>query len=304
MILDKRMQVFLAVANAGSFSKAARQLGLSQPALSFHVKSLESDLGEELFNRQGRKISLTPVGLELFRSGNKLAAQVQSIEIELTRFSKHIHSKIGLGGDSLTCAYTLPWTVAAYRKAHPATVFSYRHFNRELLIEGIAEGTLDIGFAGSKVEHRKIDVQPCFNDEVILVAASNSPAKVITCEGLRELPIIWLTSDQGLEMAVQQALKLHGILPNQLPIAIEVEELPLAKSFVEAGFGAAFMSRIAVLSELRNHQLREVKIHRLEITRTTYRLTRKEKQPRENINEFITYLQQQLWVEKLALPSS
>lgn len=297
MILDKKMQVFLTVAEVGSFSRASRKLSLSQSVVSFHVAALEKELGTILFRRQGRTIALTREGKLLYEEGKKLAREAQRLEDDFLSHSATIAQRIYLGGDALTCAFTLPWTLAAFREAHPDVLFTYQHLDRESLVEKLVSGELDMALIGHPIRHRKLTAQECFHDEIILVAAPDKAPDKIALDDLRHLPLLWITNDWGLELLLTQRLTEKGLSPKDLNIFMEIEDLPILKTFIRAGMGLAFLPRLTVADELRFELLKAVEVEGLALERTTYLVYRKEKQPREVVARFLDFVQKRRWTE-------
>jgi DNA-binding transcriptional LysR family regulator len=299
MILDKRMRVFLAAAEAGSFSRAGRQLSLSQSVVSFHVHGLEEELGVRLFRREGRRISLTPEGEILHREGSRLARSARQLEDRFSEQSEVIAQRISLAGDALTCAFTLPWTLAGFREIHPSVLYTYQHLDEDVLLDRLANGDLDVALVGHPVKHRKLATQACFQDEILLVASPDFDPDRIVLNDLRSLPLLWATNDRGLELLLSRDLTEAGLAPKDLNVFMEVENLAILKTFVRASVGLAFLPRLTVADELRFELMKEVGVEGLSLQRTNYLVYRKEKQPREVVRQFLEFVQQNDW-QKLA----
>ena len=297
MILDQKMKVFLTVAEAGSFSRASRKLSLSQSVVSFHVDALEKELGVSLFRRQGRTITLTREGELLYQEGKKLAQEAQRVEDAFASHSTTIAQRIYLAGDALTCAFTLPWTLAAFRETYPDVLFNYQHLDQDTLLEKLVSGDLDMALIGHPVQHRKLSIQECFRDEIILVAAPDKSPDRITVDDLRHVPLLWVTNDRGLELVLNQRLSEKGLPLKNLNIFMEIEDLPILKTFIRAGVGLAFLPRLTVADELRFGLLKAVAVEGLALERMTYLVYRKEKQPREVVARFLEFVQKRRWKE-------
>jgi len=301
MILDKKMQVFLTVVEAGSFSRAARRLSLSQSVVSFHIETLEKELGVNLFRRQGRTITLTEEGELLHKEGKNLAKEARRLEDTLSVQSATIAQRIYLAGDALTCAFSLPWTLVAFREAHPDVLFTYQHLNQDSLLENLLSGALDIALVGHPIQHRKLEIQECFRDEVILVATPDSISDRITLNDLRHLPLLWATDDRGLELLLSRGLSEAGLPLKNLNIFMEIDYLSLLKTFIRAGIGLAFLPRLTVTDELHFKLLKVVEVEQLTLERMTYLVYRKEKQPREIVTRFLEFVQKRRWREASSL---
>ena len=295
MILDKKMRVFLATAEAGSFSRAARQLSLSQSVVSFHIKALEQDLGVDLFRRQGRSISLTPEGQLLFEKGRKLAQEARRLEDAFSAESEEIAQRIYLAGDALTCAFTLPWTLAAFRENYPEVVFTYEHLREAELIERLVSGELDVALVGHPVQHRKLDTHACFQDEIVLVGAAVGARDSVTIQELRETPLIWDTSDRGLELLLSKDLPEAGLSLKDLNVFMEVDDLPILKTFVRARVGMAFLPLLTVWDEVAFGFLKVVGVPGLKLERTNFLVYRREKKPRKVVTALVDFVEARDW---------
>ncbi|HYW68788.1 MAG TPA: LysR family transcriptional regulator [bacterium] len=295
MILDKKMRVFLATAEAGSFSRAARQLSLSQSVVSFHIKALEQELGVSLFRRQGRSISLTAEGKLLFEEGHKLAREARRIEDVFSAQSEEIAQRIYIAGDALTCAFTLPWTLAAFREDYPDVLFTYEHLEETELIDRLVSGELDVALAGHQVQHRKLTATPCFQDTIVLVGPAKTAPDSITVDELRETPLLWATSDRGLELLLSKNLPEAGLPLKDLNVFMEVDNLPILKTFVRAGVGMSFLPYLTVSDEVRFGILKTVDVPGLTLERTNYLVHRREKTPRQVVTALVEFVENRDW---------
>ncbi len=301
MMLDQKMQVFLTVARLGSFSKASRRLSLGQTAVSFHINKLENELGSKLFTRNGRTISLTPEGDMLYQHGKKLALEAERLEKIFVTHSRTIDKRIRMAGNAYTCAFILPWRIAAFKKLEPDIVFSLEHMPEDMLVEKLLSGYLDIAMVGHLVRHRKLCSQRCFHDEIILIAPARNAPNRIDVEDLRQMPLLWATGDRGLELALNKSLSEAGLPMKNLNIPMELENLAVLKVFVEAGVGFAFLPRRTVENELRLNTIKEVKVNRIAPERMTYILYPKKEPHSKLIPQFVNFLNKLREQKKLAL---
>ena len=292
MIIEKKIEVFLAVADAGSFSGAARRLSLSQSAVSFHVDTLERELGTSLFRRKGRTISLTPEGELLHQEVRTLAQEARRVEDIFSEESASIAQRIRLAGGALTCAFTVPWDLAAFQQKYPEVVFTYERLRQDALVDKLVSGELDLAFVGYRIRHRKLATQVCLRDEIILVGAADRAPDRVTLEELGGLPLLWVTNDRGLELLVSQSLSEAGLPMWKLNIVVEVEDLSTLKTAVQAGLGLAFLPRVTAAHQLRFEVLKEVSVEGLELNRLTYLVYSKGKHPREVVRRFVEFMRQ------------
>jgi LysR family transcriptional regulator, transcriptional activator of the cysJI operon len=295
MLLDKKILVFLTVAEAGSYSKATRLLSLGQSVLSHHVDLLEKELGVTLFKKKGRSIALTQEGEILFKEAQKLQKAAQNTEDTFSNLSSKIARNINLAGDALTCAFTLPWALAKFRDDYPDVRFTYKHMSEDEIISGIISGDVDLALVGHNINNKKLVVEPCFFDDIILVGSKDNTSNSISLSELQKLSLIWITSDKGLEHLIQQTLSAKSIPLKNLNIFMEVEDLPTCRTFVQAGVGCAFLPRITVKDDLENGILKEIKVKELSISRTNFRTYLKNNEMREVVMKFLEFIQDVNW---------
>ncbi|MFC1539714.1 LysR substrate-binding domain-containing protein, partial [Candidatus Latescibacterota bacterium] len=215
-------------------------------------------------------------------------------EKKLSSLSNHIENRIFLGGDALTCVFTLPWTLAAYSKAHPETIFAYQHLNHEDLKTKTLNGDIDLALSGHPIRDRKIQSQQCFCDEIILAAGPDYDGKSLTPEDLQSTPLIWVKGDYGLELLLTKKLAKVGVNVTNLNIFMEIEGIAMLKNFVRAGIGYAFLPRVSIRDELRFNLLKEVPVKGLRLERKTYLIHSKDKHMREMVKDFIDFIHTQI----------
>jgi len=298
-MLDQKIQVFLAVAELGSFSRAAVRLSLSTSSVSFHVDTLEKELGVRLFTRHGRSINLTDEGRFLFERGSVMNVEARKIRNELDEFSGKLGQRIRLSGEALTCAFRMPWTLAAYKKIKPEVVFEYNDFSPETAIEKLLSGELDIAFLGQQVRNKKLESTECFTDEIVVVASASAdfPDRIEPSE-LPDMHVLVHKNDLGLEQVVVKGLNELGVPPKSLDIFMEIGNLPILKNFIRVGLGVAFLPRLVVEDDIAAGHLKVMQVKGMDISRTTYRVHRKTPQLPEPLAHFIDFVKNNVPIEK------
>lgn len=292
MILDQKVRIFLKVARDGGFRKAARGLGLSQSSVSFHIHKLEAELDVQLFRRQGRTISLTREGRFLFEELESLEREARRVENSFALHSNVLGRQIRVGSNTLACPYTLPWVIQSFSQEHPELVFTYKHMgNEQELMELLVVGDLDVGIFGHPVRHRKLAVHRCYESEIVLAASPTLGVEQVEASELSELPIVLENSDRGLELAIAQGLRTLGLSLKDLRIVIECDNLPLIQTFVQAGLGAAFLPRIAVLDQLKSGALSEIQVPSLEMKQAVVLAHSKSAPANPNTVRFIEFVE-------------
>ncbi len=289
------MLVFLAVAEAESYSTASRKLGLGQSVLSHHIDGFEKELGVSLFYKKGRNIALTSEGEILFREGKRLQKAAQKAEDAFSIESSLVARKINLAGDALTCSFTLPWILADFKDKYPDVNFTYKHLHPDDIVESVVSGDIDMALMGHLVNNKKLNAEACFYDDIILVGPPDCKGREIDVEQLVKLQLFWIASDPGLETVLRSSLQSVGVPVKDLNIFMEVEELPILKTFIRAGVGYAFVPRISVAEALESEMMAEIKVTGLEIKRTNYRVYKKSNQLRDIVCDFLEFVKEARW---------
>ena len=162
----KQLQSFTAVVRYRSFTKAAERLYLSQPTISTHIRNLEEELGTCLIIRTKRSVDVTPRGQELY----ECACNILSLRDNLIRrWSSNESSIIQLGASTIPSAYILPEILPAYGKEHPEAYFTIHQSDSRGVVEGVLNGSFDLGMIGMKYDHEDLTCIPFYRDRMVLI---------------------------------------------------------------------------------------------------------------------------------------
>ena len=169
----RQLEAYLKVVEQGSFSKAAKELHVSQPSVSTYISSLERELGTTLLNRSTKTVSTTLAGERfLLRAQELIALRSASINAMKALSDDH-RGEIRIVASSVPASYLLPQILADFRALFPKVSFSVRQADTAAAVQAIAENAADIGFAGSVIESSLCDFQEFADEELIFIA----PAK-------------------------------------------------------------------------------------------------------------------------------
>ncbi|HOB35265.1 MAG TPA: LysR family transcriptional regulator [Bacillota bacterium] len=246
---------FCKVVKVKSITRAAREMHLSQPALSLQINCLESRLGAKLLERTNRGVRLTPAGEIVYLHGQRLLKIVEAMEQDLKEMHNPASRSLKISASPYPASYILPVKMLKFTKAHPERHFALNIALVEQVIENLVDGTADIGIIsgppppGSKsaLENEKIDCYCLGYDEIVAVCHKHSPwaGKKYSIEQLPGLPLILLSKSFGCRAAVELGLAQHNILSAQLRIVMEVESCAAVISAVKADAGIGLVPRLA-----------------------------------------------------------
>src|SRR5215468_1195331 len=164
-----RLKVFRAVAEQLNFHKAAEQLFLTQPAVTFQIKALEEDLGVRLFDRAGGRISLTRRGSVLLSYASKIAVLVSEAEQELGCKEGEVSGDLPLGVSTTIAQYVLPRLLAAFLAEYPGVQFSLHSANTSEIVKLLLDAKVSVGLIEGPARRPGVRTEPFMQDELVLI---------------------------------------------------------------------------------------------------------------------------------------
>lgn len=263
-----QLRYFVAVAESGSFSRAAKQCGIAQPSLSQQIKRLEETLGCLLFDRFGRTIALTEAGEALLPRAKRILAEVRQASDELTGEAP-LAQRVRVGAIPTMAPYLLPRAIKRFRRQHPECQLVVREDLTERLVTALVDCELELAVTSTPIDHEHIETQ-VIGCERLLVAAPRDlplPPERITIADLREQPTIVLHEMHCLGRQIESfctARQLtHQIVcrSTQLATALQLVALGLGVSIVpEMCAEGERGSAVRYLPLVRNGPTREIAI--------------------------------------------
>ncbi len=286
------LSIFRAVAAAGSVSGGARELHVSQSAVSKQLGEFERTLGVALFQRLPRGMRLTEAGRLLFGYANRLFAIEAEAEQALRDLRRVARGRIAIGASRTIGAYVLPKALAAYRREHPGVELSLQVENTQAIEDKLLAGEIDIGFAEGIERSDVLDYQVFAQDELVLIAAPRHPAigpKALTLAALAKLPLLMHETGSGTRAVTERALTERGLVVRPAMTLASTEAI---KHTVATGAGVAILSALAVRTELRARTLVVVPVKDLRIVRPLYRVQLKNMWPSPSLEAFLPFVRQ------------
>ncbi len=275
------LEIFLAVAEYGSFSEAGRRLHLSQPGVSQVVQGLEKQLGMALFTRQGRAAHLTEAGQLLAPMARELLASNRRIEETMSSLQGEVFGEMTIGCSTASGKYLLPGLIARFRRQYPKVRINVIVTSRESVMNKLLAGDVALGISSKRIEHHELEYQDFFVDEVILIVpASHRWARFpqVFPDDLLDEPIILREEAAGTREVLADGLRQHDISPDMLNVSMVLGNAEAIEMAVEEELGIAFVSRLAAARGLELGKVVEVKVEGMKLTRNLY-LARSHKQP-------------------------
>jgi DNA-binding transcriptional LysR family regulator len=272
----RQLQVFDSVARLASYTRAAEELHLTQPAVSMQVRQLEENLGVELFEQVGRRAQLTQAGEEVLRYGRGITSQLDELQQVLGAIK-------GLRGGRLRVSAA---TTANYFIAHLLAVFSRRYpgieirldvTNRESLLRQLSENTVDMVVMGRPPTELDVEAGAFMENPLVVVAPPTHPLAEE-----HDIPLEWLQDEvflvrepgSGTRIAMERFFAEHGM---HVRTGMEVGSNEAIKQSVQAGLGLGLLSRYTLALELSLGRLVELDVHDFPILRQWHLVHRRGK---------------------------
>lgn len=268
--MDYRDEVFLSVADKLSFSKAAEDLSISQPAVTKHIKELENKLNVSLFERKGNKIYLTKAGKITYDKLKKINQNYRELEFELEQLNNNFKGSVKLGASSTIAQYLIPQMLAAFHKRYPDIQLHLFNGNSFEMEQKLIENEVDIALVENHSSHSNIKYKDFLNDEIIVVTGSKSlysKRKNISIPDFKNIPIVFREKGSGTLEVIKKTLTKHKINFDELNILIRLGSTEAIKNFMSDFDGIAIVSEKAVEKELFSRELVKLNVNGITIER-------------------------------------
>jgi DNA-binding transcriptional LysR family regulator len=256
---NDQLRIFLKVAEQESFTLASEILFLTQPAVSLQIKTLESDLGVKLFDRSGRRVTLTEAGRTLLPYARRIMEEMAHARSEITRFSRDSQGTLRIGASNTIGVALLPGVLAGFRKDHPSIALHLSILNTHQILFDLKTSEIDIGFIEGEIartDAQSVGRSFLAQDRLVLIDSRKTPLVKNTHVALLDLlglPLIVREPGSGTRQILEGALLDHGVPLERFSAAMTVGHTGVIKKLVGMGTGVAFLSVLALEPEDMSH---------------------------------------------------
>lgn len=290
----KQLEVFVAVAKHKSFSKAARELFLTQPTVSSHIQNLENEMQTVLLNRNNKTITLTDSGHILYNHAIVILNDCKKAVYDIKEYSGKIEGSISIVCSSVPEAHLFPSFLNKFCEKYPNITFTINHCNSNLVIPEILSERATFGIVGSKQKHPHIDYYDLINDELVLICPPDCEIEndngYIDIEKLKDLTFIMRKEGSGTRNVIIKKLNASPVPPSALKIRAYVESNHAIVEMVRNGLGCSFVSEISARYLIDRGELKEYRIKNHPFDRNFYFIFSKKKVFTPTEKKFIEYL--------------
>jgi DNA-binding transcriptional LysR family regulator len=256
----KQLEAFVHVAESRSFSKAAKDLFLTQPTISAHISSLEKELKTRLFVRNTKEVNLSEDGSELYRIARQIVDLEGQIEERFITDGDKCQS-ITIAASTMPSQYLLPEVLLKFSERYPGIQLKIMETDSSGVVEQIVEHMADVGFTGTVLEKKHCKYIPFFKDELVIITPNNDKFKGYLEERPDDIswvidePVIMREEGSGTRREAEKQLRHAGVNPLNLNIIASIENQVTIKRSVSQGMGISMLSRLATTDEVDNGTL-------------------------------------------------
>jgi DNA-binding transcriptional LysR family regulator len=249
------LEIFCHVYQERSFSGAARRVGLSQPTVSDHVRSLEGELGVKLLDRSANRVRPTTAGKLLYDYGERILALKEEADRKMRHFLEKLEGELTLAASTIPGEYLLPEFIADFHRCYPGAQIVLRISDSLSAVEGVLAGRMELGFVGARQPSDELAFQPFAEDTLILVGPAENSARLparLRLDQLKEVPLVIREPGSGTQQALERRLAEHGAGIEHFRVVLQTGSTAGLKQAVRIGLGYGFLSDRAVRDEIRS----------------------------------------------------
>lgn len=248
-----QLRTFVSVVDHGSFSEAGRVMGISQPAVTMQIQSLESDIGATLLDRRYRRVDLTEAGRSLLPHARHVLAQLEEAREEIAALSGTVTGRLHIAASTTPGVYVIPGLLGRFLSANPEVGVTISVHDTAEVVEAVETGRAHIGVTGASVRGARVSFEERGRDELVLITHPDHPLAQksrVPLTSLANETWVLRESGSGTRQVAERLLSEHGLDPDELLVAVELGTGEAILSAIEGGLGVAILSRYVVARAL------------------------------------------------------
>ncbi|NIS62045.1 MAG: LysR family transcriptional regulator [Proteobacteria bacterium] len=253
-----QLRIFFTVAKTKSFTMAARELFLTQPAVTIQIQKLEADYETKLFDRVGKKIFLTESGKILYSYAEKILALFAQAEEALIDVKELKTGKLSIGASATVGSYYLPKIFEVFGKKYPGIKIEMNLSNSYIVVEDVLALKNDLGFV-SRLHHlERLVVIPFLEEELVLIVPPDHPLghkENVVLEDLSGQPFILREMGSATRDLIEDGVAKKGV---SMKVVMDLASNEAIKKAVEDGLGVSIISKYVVQKEVDQGLLRMI----------------------------------------------
>jgi DNA-binding transcriptional LysR family regulator len=290
----RQLELFVAIVEAGSFSRGAEASLLTQSTVSQHIAALESEVDLRLLDRTGHGVALTKAGELFLRHTRKVLAEWASMRQAMAEFHGVEQVELTIGASNIPANYLIPSILPRLANDHPGIKLTMQSGDSREILDSLLSDAVELAIVGSQGVHRGVDYLPLTGDLLILAVSPQHPwsiSKKVTLEHLATSPMIVREMGSGSDQALNNALLQADFDPSRLQVAVRLGSNEAVRQAIINGFGAAFLSEISIKQELKRGELIKVDVKNFNVKRQFWLATKSRRALSPAAQRFIETLQ-------------
>lgn len=272
----RQLQVFVALVEQGSFTRAARHLGLSQSTVSGHMADLEKRLGLRLVGRERAGVEPTGAGEVLLKPAREALRAERHARMAAAELTGLLQGRLTLGGSTIPAVYVLPALLRGFAEQYPGVTVELLTGDSSEIVHYVESGDVDVGCVGERPRGRGLELHEVGSDELALIVPPDHDLvgrKAVTIEDLRELPFVLRERGSGTRRAMLTALGADDTASG-LQVSCQVGSTEAVKAAVRSRLGISFVSSLAIADELKAGSLAVVPVRGAKVQRSFWLVLR------------------------------
>ena len=266
----RQIELFVAIAEAGSFSRGADRVSLTQSTASQHMASLEEELGTGLFDRLGRGVLLTCGGEKFLLHARRILSERDALLQSMTDFRGLGSALLKIGASNIPANYLIPPMLAPLKENFPGITLNMVTGDTRDIVARLEQTEIELAVVGNRLTSKKVDFVPLMTDSLALIVGPKHRWRnkdFISLHDLVSEPIVIREEGSGSGQTLDDALQQMGQNPSDLNVAARLGNNEAVLQTVASGFGCAFVSELSVKYNLASGALYKVKIKDLAVDR-------------------------------------
>lgn len=266
----RQLELFVAIAETGSFSAGAEKVSLTQSTVSQHVAALEAETGCDLFDRMARGVTLTPGGRLFMKHARRVLAERDALLQAMTGFHGLEDAEVTIGASNIPANYLVPQLLSQMRVEYPGISLRMIASDTRDVLDRLEHAEIELAVVGSRLARKTVEFQPLLNDPMALVVGTGhrwaGQERISVAELLAE-PMVTRENGSGSGRSLDSALRQIGHDPEELTVAACLGSNEAVLQAVVNGFGCAFVSALSVKQSLVRKELHVLNVEGLIVER-------------------------------------
>jgi len=259
----RQLLTFRTVVDKGSFSHAAEELGISQPAVSFQIRALEERIGQRLLDRSGRRVTLTDAGRVVDTHARRMLALEDELLRDVAGLSDHLSGPLVLGSSTGPGELLLPHLLGGFKRENPDVEVSLVVQDTQTVCDRVLDDEIELGVVGAARPHRGLVFEPFVRDELVVICPPDhalAKKRRISLADLAGQPLILQQRGSGVRAVLEAAFRASGFRMRDLDVTLELGLQQSVRVAVLDGLGITVISRLAVDRDLAEGRLVAVEV--------------------------------------------